>query len=85
MVGSADREAHGWSRNNCAHCGERVQKGAVLAENGVIHSEEGAPDEDRGEATPLVQGAGCSACVGFRYYPFLRSCAYWWNQYALAL
>lgn len=35
--------------------------------------------------TPLVQGAGCSACVGFRYYPFLRSCAYWWNQYALAL
>jgi hypothetical protein len=56
-----------------------------LAENGVIHSEEGASDEDRVEPTPLVQGAGCSACVGFRYYPFLRSCAYWWNQYALAL
>jgi hypothetical protein len=64
---------------------ERVQKGAVFVENDGVRSEPGAPDEALVEATPLVQGAGCSACVGFRYYPFLRSCAYWWNQYALAL
>jgi hypothetical protein len=51
----------------------------------AVHAEPGTPEEERADATPLVQGAGCSACVGFRYYPFLRSCAYWWNQYALAL
>ena len=50
-----------------------------------IRSEESIADEARMEPAPLVQGAGCSACIGFRYYPFLRSCAYWWNQYALAL
>lgn len=53
--------------------------------NDDVLSEDNVAEEGRMEPAPLVQGAGCSACVGFRYYPFLRSCAYWWNQYALAL
>lgn len=47
--------------------------------NKVLTGEQGP------ESAPLVQGAGCSGCIAFRYYPFLRSCAYWWSQYALAL
>ena len=60
------------------------RKESTLESDGV-QSEQNVDGQGRMEAAPLVQGAGCSACVGFRYYPFLRSCAYWWNQYALAL
>lgn len=53
--------------------------------NEDVRGDNATPEETPPEPTPLVQGAGCSGCVAFRYYPFLRSCAYWWNQYALAL
>ncbi len=53
--------------------------------NDDFRAERSTPEEGPSDPTPLVQGAGCSGCIAFRYYPFLRSCAYWWNQYALAL